>query len=171
MKPFAPKTGKPGIAAFWAAFKMLLSLGLVEFIDHLVDGGTDDAAILHPYPLVAGEPGERAIAAHGTIAAEAMLTPAMLAWHKGEGGWDPEGNWDPDGISGDRDKTFDVLAPIPAHIGQVQLVGVARLRCQPHTALTAEWLSKDRPKWDRWARHYQELAAQFAEVRTAQRRA
>jgi hypothetical protein len=51
-----------------------------------------------------------------------------------------------------------VLVPAPAHVEQVQLIGVARLRYRPHTRLTSAWWAEHTARCGQFAERYEEIA-------------
>jgi hypothetical protein len=50
------------------------------------------------------------------------------------------------------------LVPVPAHIADVQMVGIARLRYRARTSATAAWLAR-MAEWDAMAARYRKMTA------------
>jgi hypothetical protein len=50
------------------------------------------------------------------------------------------------------------LAPVPRHIADVRMVGIARLRYRPKTRKTAAWWADLQAKGERFLRKYEALA-------------
>ena len=136
----AQKNGK----TFWNAWSLLKTLGLVEMVAHLVEDDTDGEP-MHPLADGNGEEGERAIWDAAFRAASAMATENQIRWA--------------------IDQKVRIIVPVLKHIGNVQVVGIARLRHRPRTRATAIWYASG-SEWTRWARHYEGLAA-VAEGREA----
>ncbi len=103
--------------------------GLVTFVPHLWENGSDNAEVIHAYGVDgAGEPLEWEI---GRAAHQAAL--AMIPEFKAETAM-KEG--------------FCHFAPVKRTLPDVQMIGVARLRYRPHTSRTREWytyLAKNGP--------------------------
>jgi hypothetical protein len=105
-------------ASFWPAVHTLTDLGLVERVGMLLDGGDDDAEIIHPYGIRDGEPAERELAAVAKLAAQTMVTEGQFTWSQKEGYH---------------------LAPTLKHIANATVVEVFRLKYRPNTNATAAW--------------------------------
>jgi hypothetical protein len=126
-----------GEPIFWKAWGQLMNLGLVDLVGHLVEADNDTADIIHPYARDNGELAERRIAAAAHDAGRAMLTEEQR----------------------DRAEANGLhLVPVRAHITEVQMVGIARLRYRPRTSATAAWFAS-MVKWDEWAIRYDEMTA------------
>ena len=118
-----------------------MSLGLVQWVPHLVESDAPGAQIVHPVGLrwptektLENELGQDAHAAAST-----MLTDGQRGWAADEGLW---------------------LVPVPAHMANVHLVGIARLTYRPHTSVTAAWYAELQEKGGEYLRRYRELLAQ-----------
>lgn len=114
-----------GWPIFWEAWNQLLRLGLVEFVGHLIEADNDTASVIHPYAVGNGEIAERRVAMAAHAAAAAMLTDGQREWAESKGLH---------------------LAPVHAHLTEVQMVGIARLRYRPRTGATAAWFAR-MTKW------------------------
>lgn len=133
LTPDEVKNGISPGADFFPRLKRIESLGLIDWTPYLFESETGE-----PIHAMAknGLPTEKALYSAAVIAAEHMLTPGQLDHSMDTGG---------------------ILAPVLAHIGQVQMIGVARLRYRPQTSLTAAW----------WATHNdacRELAESYGEL-------
>lgn len=116
----------------------LIRLRLVELVGHLVEADTDQAEVIHPYALGNGEPAERQLAFAADEAAKAMLTPGQREWAEHLG---------------------LRLVPVAAHRGEIQMVGIARLRYRPRTSATAAWYAR-MPEWEQMTTRFYQLAAE-----------
>ncbi len=112
-------------SALYERFKLLGSLGLVERVPYLFDGPAGEP--VHPMYEDSDIQVERELFRACSDAGWALLNDTRR----------------------DRaDELGGFIAPVPAHIGQVQVFDVYRLRYRPHTRLTAAW----------WADHQQACA-------------
>lgn len=123
------QTGRDkGWNRFWACWKRLEGLGLVEFVAHLVESDSAEAEIIHPMAL--GQTGlqiERALADAVRREAECMATAGQIAWA--------------------RDQHAVALAAVRRHLEHVQMRGIARLRYQPRTSRLLAFHSR-RAEWE-----------------------
>lgn len=101
---------------FFRRLGAIQSLGLIEWVPYLFE--SDEGEPIHPFAWD-GLPAEVELYKAASQAAADMLTEGQLEHHPG------------------------MLVPVPSHIANVQLIGVARLRYRPHTNMTAAW----------WANH------------------
>jgi hypothetical protein len=53
-----------------------------------------------------------------------------------------------------------VQVPVPRHVANVQMVGIARLRYRPRNRRTAAWWAGLQAKAERFLREYEALAAE-----------
>jgi hypothetical protein len=104
--------------SFWPAVHTLTDLGLLERVGMLLDGGDDEAEIIHPYAICGGEPAELELGAAAELAALNMVTKGQLTWSA-------EQNYH--------------LVPVQKHIANVTIVEVFRLKYRPHTSATSAW--------------------------------
>ena len=132
--------GKPqrdrGWSIFWNAWDQLVNLGLIDLVGQLVEADNDTANVIHPYAVGNGETAERAIARAAHEAAAAMLTETQQ--------------------DSATSKALH-LVPIRAHITEVQMVGIARLRYRPRTSATAAWFAR-MAEWNELTERYVEMA-------------
>lgn len=133
------KKRDPGMANFWDALKTLEQIGLVCFVPHVIEHDHDQgepAAVVQPFGRPIGEAFERELAEASHLAAQAMLPEWKLAEIQRTG--------QSDGM---------LFVPVPAHIADVQMVGLARLKFRTKSAATAVWLTR--------AGEWEQLAADF----------
>jgi hypothetical protein len=57
------------------------------------------------------------------------------------------------------EKGIHLLAPVPRHIANVQMIGIARLRYRPRTKLTSAWWADLNCNAEKHLAHYAEIAA------------
>jgi hypothetical protein len=84
-RPFGT-TEKLDATVFWDAWNRLIRLGLLEFVNHVVEADTDEAEIIHPYAVGNGETEERLLAKAAHRAGERMLTEAQRRRAERRGG-------------------------------------------------------------------------------------
>jgi hypothetical protein len=113
---------------------------LIEVIPHLVEAEEADGEFIHPMGTGQGTQEENALGAAASDLARAMLTPGQ-AEQVAEG---------------------TILAPIPAHRGEVGMVGVFRLKYRPKTSQTRRWAAR-MPEWAALAQRYRDMAAKTRE--------
>jgi hypothetical protein len=128
---------------FWDLISFLERLGLLEFVEHLVDSDSVYGEILHPLPLAGkGEREERRVSEAVERAATSMIESVGYC----------------------RASWYDAAVPVQAHVANVQLVGILRHRYRPHTGATKAWLS-DSAECNNWAEKYEKLSTtEFSDV-------
>lgn len=126
---------------FFRRLEALVDVKLVEWIPHLFEGDMPEAEIIHPYGLGASNSLEDRISLVAHVAAQAMLTAGQREWAAEKGLW---------------------LAPVPRHIANVQMIGVARLRYRPRTSKTAAWWADLNAKGERLLDRYVALTSDSA---------
>ncbi len=130
---------------FWDALEIITATGLAQFVGHVVDDDTDDAAIVHPYPEDgSGEPEERVISIEAHRAGQSLLTPGQITW---------------------AENNNLMLLPAERHRQNIQLMGLLRLKYRARTAATATWY--DPAKWETWAETYQKIQREETMTYTA----
>lgn len=105
-----------GINAIWKSVRRLLSLGLIEFVPHLIEADDDQATMIHPFGWREGEPAEQRLAIATHILGRATK-----------------------GIS---ELTGGMLVSAKKHMEKIAMVGLLRLLYKPHTQATAIWMSR-----------------------------
>jgi len=122
----------------------LADLGLIQWVPCLFEGDGDSAEPIHTYFWDSDIELERQLAAAAHDAAEHMLgAVAQIQADRAE-------------IDGAGDY---LLAPVPKHIANVQMMGIARLRYRPHTSLTAGWWAELNEKGRRFITGYENAMA------------
>lgn len=136
------KGAHPG-AAFFARLSRLKALGLIEWVPWLFDG--PDGEPLHPlYP-------------EGDAMEDVLFEEATNAGARCSPG---------DQEFSDYCYTLEPVVPVAAHIDQVCLIGIARLRYRPKTKLTAAWRADYVATCRRWTATYAEIAQPVDAART-----
>lgn len=115
---------------FFRRLDWIESLGLIEWVPYLFE--SQDGEPMHPFAWN-GLPVERELYKAATEAAADMLTEGQLEHRTG------------------------MLAPVPNHVAEVQLIGVARLRYRPHTNMTAAWWANHQSVCEGFAATYRQL--------------
>jgi len=103
---------------FWDGLSALEALKLVEFIPHLFESDKPEAELIHAYALDIGEHWEKQLAAAAHQAGFLCLSDGQQQW----------------AIEHDR-----LLFPMPSHIDNLAVIGIARLKYRPRTKMTAAW--------------------------------
>jgi hypothetical protein len=109
----------PGVD-FFCRFGLLVSLGLVQWVPYLFEGPEGEP--IHPVWKESDVPEERQLAEACERTALNCLTEAQTEYLD--------------------DYPGDILAAVSAHVEQVTVIGVARLRYRPWTAMTAAWRAR-----------------------------
>lgn len=108
--------------ALWGAIAALQQLGLVEEAPHLVTADDGDGSIVFPYTMESwGHDAERRLAVAAEAGANALLTEGQAEAAYRTGLW---------------------LAPAPAHIKSIAMVGIFRTRYRAPTTKTGAWIAR-----------------------------
>jgi len=127
--------------AFWNRWNLLVGLGLVEEVPHLIEADTDDALPIHAYASAGcGEQIERDLRQAAKRAALAML---------------------PSGLALECRGRSVMVAPVPFSAGNVQMVGIARLRYRPRNARTGAWWARLQTEGPRLVERYARITRQL----------
>lgn len=126
------QAGKSVGGDFFRRFDALVSLGLVDWIPYLYDGPK-------------GEP-MHALACNGLEAEKELYEAATEAAERMMGE-----SW-AQSIEG-------TAVPVQKHIAEATMIGVARLRYRPHTALTSAWWAEHQSVCSAFVEQYDALAA------------
>ena len=102
---------------FWGRWQTLESMGLVEWVPYLFEGS--DGEPIHPLSWSNSIPEEKALYDACVSAGYRCLT-----------------DWQQERVA---EKGGGVVVPVPKHIGQATLIGIARLHYRPRTRLTGAW--------------------------------
>ena len=114
----------------------LVDLGLLEFVPTLIESDDPEAEFIHPYGIGTSDSLDDQLGAAAHNAALEMLTAGQLDWV--------------------LERDFH-LAPVPRHIANVQMVGIARLRYRPRTRKTAAWWADLQAKGEHFLLRYEQL--------------
>jgi hypothetical protein len=127
-----------GLPDFWAALTAFEACGLVEFIPHVFESDKPEAEMLHAYPLTDGacELWERHVAITANAAGMSCLTADRRQW---------------------AIQQAYHLMPVPSHITNLAVIGIARLRYRPRTRMTAAWFAKSKERSEAWQPLYEEI--------------
>ncbi|MCB5944252.1 hypothetical protein [Acidocella sp. KAb 2-4] len=128
-----------GWPVFWEALSLLAAIKLLEFVPYLFESG-DNGETLHAVGWWSGEEAER------TAAVAASRAGAVLL----------------DAASRKKIPSNALLIPAPRHLGEVQVVGIARLKFRPRTSMTAAWFSGMEEQNRRAAARYMEILSQYS---------
>jgi hypothetical protein len=126
----------PGVD-FFRREGTLTRLGLLEWVPHLVEGAGPEAEIIHPLGTGESASVEDCLGTAAQDAASSILTEGQRSWAEEQG--------------------FR-LVPVPRHVANVELIGIARLRYRPRTRMTAAWWADLQAKGERHVAHYLELS-------------
>ena len=117
---------------FFRRFGTLVSLGLVEIVPYLYDGPKGEP--MHALKWN-GLEAEKELYEAATEAAARMLGESWAQSIEG------------------------IAVPVQKHIAEATMIGVARLRYRPHTALTSAWWAEHHSACSDFVEHYNGLAA------------
>lgn len=123
---------------FFRRQQQLTNLGLIEWVPYLFDGESREAELIHPYGIGMGDTLEGRLCRAADEAGQALITFKQQAWAA---------------------KMALSLVPVPSHMMNVQMIGVARLRYRPKTQLTAAWWAELQTKGEQFIQGYNELTA------------
>jgi hypothetical protein len=128
----------PGLTDFWSALKGLSGCGLMNFIPHVFESNKPEAEMLHAYAIEpdVGETWEHGVADAAHAAALVSLEPAHREWA--------------------AENEFHLL-PVPSHISNVAVIGIARLRYRPQTRMTAAWFAMSKGRSEAWQSTYESM--------------
>ena len=108
----------PGVD-FFRRMTRLRDLGLLEFVPHLFESAEDSGEIIHPLRMGDSDSIEDRLGRAAHEAGSALITEGQYDWAV--------------------EKGIHQLVPVPRHIANVQMIGIARLRYRPHTRMTTAW--------------------------------
>ena len=117
----------------WVFLQTLERMGLLETVDHLAEGESPDAELIH---ALTGDP-----EAENVRDAAAMLAASL------PGGFQYEA------------EQFDYVLPVMNHIATPAVVGVSRLVYRPHTKLTSAWWAQHCESCKRFTATYDALTS------------
>jgi hypothetical protein len=117
----------------------LINLGLLEWVPHLVESAEESGEIIHPLGIGRSESIEDRLGRAAHEAGRALVTEGQYEWAIENG--------------------IHQLVPVPRHISNVQMIGIARLRYRPHTRMTAAWWADLNANAEKHLARYAEIAA------------
>lgn len=152
-KPYyEPDNKEKPVAKFWDALGILTSLHLIEPIPYLVDSDSEHGEVMWPVSLKeVGEDCEQAVGSAAAELARLMLTSGQLEFAD--------------------TKEVEFMSPALQHMGEVQAIGIYRLRYRPHTEATRIWLANLTEQCKGTLERFQELIAEFEEPATLSKHA
>lgn len=125
-------------AQFWSSLDALLDRGLIEFVPHLFESEGPDAEPIHPYGVGRTDSLEDQLGMACRRAAIRLITDEQRRRAGANG--------------------YKLLAPVPRHVANVQMIGIARLRYRLKTKLTAAWQAGLKSKGEEYIFSYNEIA-------------
>jgi hypothetical protein len=131
------RAGRNVAEDFYRRFGQLERMNLVGWVPHIFESDGPEAESLFSFST-AGADLESALGAAAHGAGSALLTDGQRLFAENQGLW---------------------LVPIPAHLDNVQMIGVARLRYVPRTTLTGAWFAHDKTNGKKWLETYRAIAA------------
>lgn len=131
------KAGRNAGVDWFRRTAQLHNVGLFEWMPYLVESADKSGEIIHPVGLAGFEGIEDRLGRAANDAGRAMVTEGQRNWASENG--------------------FTLLVPVPRHIENVQVVGIARLRYRPHTAMTAAWWAQLNENAEKHLAHYAAL--------------
>src|SRR5262249_49990154 len=117
--------------------KILADAGIIEWVPHLVESQDTTAEIIHPM-VMEGDDSEARLGKAAHQAGQSMPTERQREWAAGE---------------------VLILAPVPRHMVNVQMVGIARLRYRPQTKMTGAWWADLESKCAALTERYEQIPA------------
>jgi len=127
---------------FFRRQDQLVGLGLIEWVPHLFESDELTAEIIHPVGLAGSASLEDRLGVAAYEAGWGMLTDRQREWAAEKRLW---------------------LAPVPLHVANVQVIGIARLRYRPHTRVTAAWWADLNAKGEKYIARYSGIAGSRAQ--------
>jgi hypothetical protein len=132
-------SGKNAAVDYFRRERRLVDLGLIEWVPTLVEGEDLEGEIIHPYGMTKSVSLEDRLGLAAYNAARSMLTDRQREWASEQNLW---------------------LAPVPRHMANVQMIGIARLRYRPKTRKTAAWWADLQTKGEGFLWKYETLVAE-----------
>jgi hypothetical protein len=133
-------TGKNKGVDFFRRTAQLSDLGLIEWVAHLVESDDESGEIIHPLNTGGSNSIEDRLGRGAHEAGRALIADGQYDWALNQG--------------------VEFLVPVPRHIANVQVVGIARLRYRPHTRMTAGWWADLNANAEKHLARYVQLAQQ-----------
>ena len=131
--------GKNAAVDFFRRTAQLTDLGLIESVPHLVESADQSGEIIHPLRMGLIDSIEDRLGRAAHEAGRALLTEGQCGWTVKNG--------------------IQQLVPVPRHIANVQMIGIARLRYRPRTKMTSAWWADLNANAQKHLARYAEIAA------------
>jgi len=131
--------GKNPAVDFFRRTAQLSDISLIEWVPHLVESAEESGEIIHPLCMGGSESIEDRLGRAAHEAGRALVTEGQYEWAIENG--------------------IHQLVPVPRHISNVQMIGIARLRYRPHTRMTAAWWADLNANAEKHLARYAEIAA------------
>ena len=125
--------------ALFGRTAQLSDISLIEWVPHLVESAEESGEIIHPLCMGGSESIEDRLGRAAHEAGRALVTEGQYEWAIENG--------------------IHQLVPVPRHISNVQMIGIARLRYRPHTRMTAAWWADLNANAEKHLARYAEIAA------------
>jgi hypothetical protein len=127
---------------FFKRINLLESAGLLEWVPYLFEGPAGEP--IHPLAWN-GSPAEQGLCKACVAAGRSLLTEEQQAWL-------------------DLNRSRGWLVAAPAHIAEVTMFGIARLRYRPHTRMTAAWWADYSERCARFTATYKAISSELAKA-------
>jgi hypothetical protein len=134
LTPEEEKAGKNVAVDFFRRFHLLLSLGLVKWVPHLYDGPNGEP--MHPLKHLG-------VDIESTLYHAASEAARRMA----------------DKLGTIKIPEHGMAVPVPSHIAEATVIGVARLEYRPATSLTGVWWAEHQARCIAFTEQYKALAA------------
>jgi hypothetical protein len=131
--------GKNPAIDFFRRTAHLSELGISEWAPHLVESAEETGEIIHPLRMGGSDNIEDLLGRAAHEAGKALITEGQYDWAVKNG--------------------IHQLVPVPRHIANVQMIGIARLRYRPHTRMTTAWWADLNANAEKHLARYAEIAA------------
>lgn len=131
--------GKNPAVDFFRRTAQLSDISLIEWVPHLVESAEESGEIIHPLGIGRSESIEDRLGLSAHEAGWALVTEGQYEWA--------------------INHSIHQLVPVPRHITNVQVVGIARLRYRPHTRMTAAWWAELSANAEKHLARYAAIAA------------
>jgi hypothetical protein len=128
----------PGVD-FFRRTAQLSDIGLIEWVPHLVESAEQSGEIIHPLRMGQSESIEDRLGQAAHEAGKTLVTDGQYEWAINKG--------------------IHQLVPVPRHIANVQMIGIARLRYRPHTKMTSAWWADLSANAEKHIARYAKIAA------------
>jgi hypothetical protein len=126
----------PGVD-FFRRSTQLCDVGLFEWVPHLVESDDETGEIIHPVRIGRSDTIEDRLGQAAFRAGRVLITDGQFEWAANNG--------------------IQFLVPVPRHVANVQMIGIARLRYRPRTGLTAAWWAELHENAEKHLARYAEM--------------